>query len=94
MESEVQIAQFKGRLSQYLRAVQSGNEIVVKDRNTPIARVIPYGESRNRLKSSLPVKSLKDVDSLPFFRPKRLKLSDLEAARREDRRERFNDLVR
>jgi prevent-host-death family protein len=37
----VNIAELKNRLSQYLNEVRSGTEIVVRDRNTPIARILP-----------------------------------------------------
>ena len=36
------IAQFKANLSKYLRYVSKGEEIVIFDRDTPIARVIPF----------------------------------------------------
>ncbi|MBI4473798.1 MAG: type II toxin-antitoxin system prevent-host-death family antitoxin [Acidobacteria bacterium] len=37
----VNIAELKNRLSVYLNEVRAGREIVVKDRNTPIARIVP-----------------------------------------------------
>src|SRR5690349_19333327 len=39
----VKIATLKNGLSQYLEAVRRGGEIVVIDRDTPIARIVPYG---------------------------------------------------
>ncbi len=42
METALRIAEFKARLSEHLQAVRRGAEIVVKDRETPIARVVPY----------------------------------------------------
>ncbi len=35
------IASLKARLSQYLDAVKAGEEIIVTDRNTPVARLVP-----------------------------------------------------
>ena len=35
------VSQLKSRLSSYLDAVQQGEEIIVRDRNRPIARIIP-----------------------------------------------------
>ncbi len=44
----VGIADLKARLSTYLRFVRRGETVVVLDRRTPIARIIPYrGQSRN-----------------------------------------------
>jgi prevent-host-death family protein len=37
----VKIAEFKNRLSAYLRRVRRGEEILVTDRDTPIAKVSP-----------------------------------------------------
>jgi len=46
MKAEVGIAELKGKLSAYLRAVRKGGEVVIKDRETPIARLVPYEKSR------------------------------------------------
>jgi prevent-host-death family protein len=37
----VNIAELKNRLSAYLEEVKSGREILVRDRNTPVARIVP-----------------------------------------------------
>jgi prevent-host-death family protein len=37
----VNIAELKNRLSVYLNEVRTGGEILVRDRNTPIARILP-----------------------------------------------------
>jgi prevent-host-death family protein len=94
MKAEVGIAELKGKLSEYLRAVRNGVEVVIKDRETPIARLVPYKKSRRRLQTIPPTMSLKEMDRLPFFRPKGLKPGDLDEALREDRKDRFDDLVK
>ena len=38
----VNIADLKNRLSTYLQLVRSGEEVIVKDRNEPIARILAY----------------------------------------------------
>ena len=53
----VNIADLKNRLSSYLQLVREGEEIIVKDRNHPIARITPYdtsglSESERRLVAS------------------------------------------
>jgi len=35
------VASLKARLSEYLDAVKAGEEIIVTDRNTPVARIVP-----------------------------------------------------
>jgi prevent-host-death family protein len=41
----VKIAELKDRLSEHLRAVEQGAEVVVTDRNRPIARIVPVVDS-------------------------------------------------
>jgi len=36
------IADLRNRLTQYLREVRAGEEIVVRDRQRPIAKIVPY----------------------------------------------------
>ena len=38
----VRIAELKARLSEYLRSVRKGRTLTVLDRDTPIARIVPY----------------------------------------------------
>jgi len=94
MKAEVGIAELKGKLSEYLRAVRHGGEVVITDRATPIARLVPYEKSRTRLGTIPATMSLKEFDKLPFFVPKGLRPGDLEQALREERKDRFEDLVK
>ena len=50
----VNIAELKNRLSIYLNEVKAGEEILVRDRNVPVARIVPlraddYEEERVKL---------------------------------------------
>lgn len=51
----VNIADLKNNLSAWLERVRNGEELIVKDRNTPIARVLPLtpGEDLDAEESSL-----------------------------------------
>ncbi|KPK58918.1 MAG: hypothetical protein AMS21_10330 [Gemmatimonas sp. SG8_38_2] len=42
---QVRIAELKARLSEYLRSVRRGRSITVLDRDTPVARLVPYVET-------------------------------------------------
>lgn len=42
MARSVNIAELKNRLSAYLDQVRQGEEIVVRDRRRPIARIVPF----------------------------------------------------
>ncbi len=50
----VGIADFKSKLSEHLREVRRGGILTVMDRNTPIARVVPYNEQGGVLQVRLP----------------------------------------
>ncbi|HEU4386655.1 MAG TPA: type II toxin-antitoxin system prevent-host-death family antitoxin [Blastocatellia bacterium] len=41
----VGIAELKNNLSRYLDEVKRGREILIKDRNRPVARIVPLGLS-------------------------------------------------
>ncbi|MBI1874224.1 MAG: type II toxin-antitoxin system prevent-host-death family antitoxin [Acidobacteria bacterium] len=43
MAKSVNIAELKNRLSLYLTSVREGQEILVRDRHTPVARIVPIG---------------------------------------------------
>ena len=36
------IATLKNNLSRYLKSVQAGEEVIVMDRDTPVARIVPF----------------------------------------------------
>jgi prevent-host-death family protein len=38
----VNIGTLKNQLSAYLKYVRNGEEVVVRDRNTPVARILPF----------------------------------------------------
>jgi prevent-host-death family protein len=44
MTSNVGIAELKAHLSEYVRAAQKGSEIIIKDRQTPVAKLVPIDQ--------------------------------------------------
>jgi prevent-host-death family protein len=70
--SDVRIADLKARLSEHLRSVRSGDTLTVLDRDTPIARIVPYAaqpldirKAKRRLRElKLPPRPAKRTDSL------------------------------
>jgi len=38
----VNIAELKNRLSAYVRFARNGEEIVIRDRNLPVAKIVPF----------------------------------------------------
>jgi prevent-host-death family protein len=51
---EVKIAELKARLSHYLRLAESGEEVLVKDRERPIARILPSEPLQARRLETIP----------------------------------------
>lgn len=47
--TKVKIAVLKAKLSSYLHRVRQGEQIIVTDRKTPVARVVPYLSTSDRL---------------------------------------------
>lgn len=49
----VNVAKLKDRLSEYLRIARSGEEVIIRDRNRPVAKLVPFraeGASEEKLK--------------------------------------------
>ena len=90
MATEVNIAVLKAHLSRYLRLAQQGQEILVKDRNTPIARLVPVQAAPLDLGVIPATKPLRELAKLQGIRPKRLKPGDLDEALRATKEERFD----
>ncbi|MGH9383265.1 MAG: type II toxin-antitoxin system Phd/YefM family antitoxin [Vicinamibacterales bacterium] len=68
----VRIAELKARLSEHLRSVRKGRTLTVLDRDTPVARIVPYApepveirRATRRLRDlKLPPAPLTPTDSL------------------------------
>ena len=70
---QVRIADLKARLSEYLRAVRRGDTIVVLDRDTPVARIVPVRE-RSRLRTRKPAPGTPPPNRVPLPRPLKLEM--------------------
>lgn len=65
LERTVKVAELKARLSAYLRAARRGHPVTVCDRDTPIARLVPYWPAGEPLTVRRPVRALQDVPIPP-----------------------------
>ena len=73
--SDVRIADLKARLSEHLRSVRNGGTLTVLDRDTPVARIVPYvaqpleiRKAKRRLRDlKLPPKPSKRTDSVALL---------------------------
>jgi prevent-host-death family protein len=95
MMQTVNIAELKNNLSAYLEQVKNGEELIVKDRNRPVARLVPLtaGEDLDAEEEALVAAGLmrlpakvKSDDFLALPAP-RVALSDIQAAIRAERDE-------
>ncbi len=80
--SDVRIADLKARLSEHLRSVRNGSTVTVLDRDTPVARIIPFAAPSLEIRKAK--RRLRDL-KLP---PRPSKRTDSAAVLLEDRRRR------
>ncbi len=69
--SKVGVAELKAKLSEHLRSVKRGEELVVYDRNEPVARIIPFAP-RGALVVREPVRSYKTLREIELPAPVKL----------------------
>ena len=82
----VKIAELKNHLSEHLRSVEAGEEIVVTDRNRPIAKIIPHSSVEKRLRFSEPKRSFESVRDKRFVPAKwKIRSTDLLLEERQKR---------
>lgn len=67
---QVGIAELKSHLSQYLRAVRSGQSIAVLDRDTPVAHIVPV-RTPVKLKVRKPAAGVPALNRVPIPKPLR-----------------------
>ena len=73
--SDVRIADLKARLSEHLRSVRNGSTLTVLDRDTPVARIVPYTAQSLEIRRAsrrigdlkLPRKPAKRTDSVALL---------------------------
>ena len=78
---QVMVSELKARLSSFLAFVRGGETVLVLDRRTPVARIVPYEDDDFRVdepsRSGLELKSIptvrlrKSVDSLELLQQDR-----------------------
>lgn len=71
--SGVRVADLKSRLSEHLRKVRTGRSVTVLDRNTPIARIVPYEEAGVSLIVRSPLSGAPSLKHVPLPPPLKLR---------------------
>lgn len=67
----VKISELKAKLSHYLASVRRGEGVVVTDRWTPIARILPYDDETEGLVIEEPTAPLVDLKRIRGVQPLR-----------------------
>ena len=80
----VGIAELKARLSEYLRGVRRGQEITVLDRETAIARIVPYAKDGAALNVRRPAAGTPGLQAIKLPPPLKIR-TDVVALLLEDR---------
>jgi prevent-host-death family protein len=68
---QTNVTGFKARLSEYLAAARNGETVVVHDRKTPIARLVPIDDHVDDLKIAEPSRSMRDLAKIKPVRLRR-----------------------
>lgn len=75
-EKTVKVAELKAKLSAYLRSARAGHTVVVCDRDTPVARLVPYAPEAE----PIPVRhAIRALHSAPLPRPLHHRVDSLAA---------------
>jgi prevent-host-death family protein len=88
MKIHVQIAQLKSHLSEHLRTVRGGQPLIIMDRKTPIARIVPYEEGPVGLVIRKRKEGAPRLEDIPLPPPVDLKGIDLMKVLEEERADR------
>jgi prevent-host-death family protein len=81
----IRIAELKAKLSEHLRSVRRGHALTVLDRETPVARIVPYASEGSTLAVRRPAPGSPPLSKIRL--PPRLNSSqDIVALLLEDRR--------
>ena len=84
--TRAKVSELKSRLSAYLAEVRSGGEVLVYDRTTPIARLVPFKEGTDDLRLIPESRAPATLKRLKGVRPR--KPVDLDTLLRELRQDR------
>jgi len=84
----VKIAELKAKLSEHLRDVRRGHSVIVVDRDTPIARLVPYSTDAEGLIIRKPLRRRRSLRSVPLPKPLKLDFDIVELLLEERQGER------
>jgi prevent-host-death family protein len=91
MKAKVGIAELKAHLSQYVRAAQKGKEIIIKDRDTPVAKLVPIDDRKLPFRVIPPSRPFRSGEDMVGFRPSGVTPEEIDRIIEENRAERIDE---
>jgi prevent-host-death family protein len=91
MKSKVGIAELKAHLSEYVRAAQKGKEVIIKDRETEVAKIVPIRERPLAFRIIPASRPSKGIDDMAGFRPTGVTPEEVERIFAETRADRIDE---
>ena len=91
MKSKVGIAELKAHLSEYVRAAQKGKEVVIKDRETEVAKIVPIRERTLAFRVIPASRPSNGIDDMAGFRPTGVTAEDIDRMVAETRADRIDE---
>jgi len=91
MKSKVGIAELKAHLSEYVRAAQKGKEVIIKDRETEVAKMVPIRERMPVFQVIPASRPSKGIDDLAGFRPTGVTPEEIDRIFAETRADRIDE---
>ena len=91
MKSKVGIAELKAHLSAYVRAAQKGKEVIIKDRETEVAKIVPIRERTLAFRVIPASRPSKGIDDMAGFRPTGVTPKEIERIFAETRADRIDE---
>lgn len=83
----VGVADLKAKLSEYLRIARKGGEVVVMDREQPVARIVAY-ETSPTLQVREPLRRYRNLGEIPLPPPANLDIDIVDLLLEDRRKER------
>ncbi|MEP6507562.1 MAG: type II toxin-antitoxin system prevent-host-death family antitoxin [Gemmatimonadales bacterium] len=85
--SKVGVADLKAKLSEHLRTVKRGEEVIVYDRNEPVARIVPF-TTRGALIVREPTRDYKSFRDIKLPAPVKLGIDPVDLLLQDRNKER------
>lgn len=91
MKAKVGIAELKAHLSEYVHAAQKGKEIIIKDRDTPIAKLVPIDARKLPFRVIPPSRPSRGIDDMVGFRPSGVTPEEVDRIIEDNRSDRIDE---